>query len=189
MAASTNTNKTTVTEKDLEWFSASEDQTPEAFFNYLKTTDQKRAHIRYRRVLRDCAVDEDHRKNLVDAFNTWRAAEAEMYWEKRKAGKSVRKTQIRTAVSLVETSEPFAVDLLQSNAREAREDLQEHEQAEPGRQIDVQEVDPEEETDLQKHADSEEQLDPKAPTQQGSSMFDTFNMPSMPSSSSREYLN
>ncbi|KAF9364578.1 hypothetical protein BGX34_001125 [Mortierella sp. NVP85] len=132
--ASTNTNKTTLTEKDLEWFSASEDQTPEAFFDHLKTTDRKRAHIRYRRVLRDCAVDEDQRKHLVDVFNAWREAEADAYWEKRKARKSVRKTQIRTAVSLVETSEPFAVDLLQANAREAYEDI--HEQARPEEETD-----------------------------------------------------
>ncbi|KAF9151326.1 hypothetical protein BGX21_008515 [Mortierella sp. AD011] len=120
MANSKTNRKPTVTEKDVEWFNASNDHTPEAFFNHLKTTDQKKAQLRYSRVLRDCDASEAYCKALMEEFESWGLEEADAYWKERVALKSVRGTQIRTAATLVRESQPFAINLMESNALEAQ---------------------------------------------------------------------
>ncbi|KAG0197446.1 hypothetical protein BGX31_004887, partial [Mortierella sp. GBA43] len=101
MASSKTNRKPTVTEKDVEWFNSSNNQTPEAFFNHLKTTDQKKAQLRYSRVLRDCDASDAYRKTLMEEFESWCLEEADAYWEERVALKSVKSAQIRTAATLV----------------------------------------------------------------------------------------
>ncbi|KAF8960194.1 hypothetical protein BGZ46_001610 [Entomortierella lignicola] len=120
MANSKTNRKPTITEKDVEWFNSSNDHTPEAFFNHLKTTDQKKAQLRYSRVLRDCDVSDAYHKALMEEFESWSLEEADAYWEERVALKSVKSAQIRTAVTLVRASQPFAVNLMESNALEAQ---------------------------------------------------------------------
>ncbi|KAF9202165.1 hypothetical protein BGZ59_002288 [Podila verticillata] len=120
MASSKTNRKPTVTEKDVEWFNSSNNQTPEAFFNHLKTTDRKKAHLRYNRVLRDYDASDAYRKSLMEEFESWGLEEADAYWEERVALKSVKSAQIRAATTLVRTSEPFAFNLMESNVLEAQ---------------------------------------------------------------------
>lgn len=111
--------KAGVTEKDIKWFNTSDDQTPEAFFNHLRTTDRKKAQLRYRRVLDDCDATAAYRRRLVEEFDAWISGEADSYWEERVASETIKQIQIRTAAALVRTSETLAVKLMESNAREA----------------------------------------------------------------------
>ncbi|KAF9954443.1 hypothetical protein BGZ65_004000 [Modicella reniformis] len=77
------THKPTVTEKDIEWFSANDDQAPEAFFNHLRTINRRKAQLRYCRVLRDCDLSDACRKRLEEEFEAWKSEEADAYWEEQ----------------------------------------------------------------------------------------------------------
>ncbi|KAF9998085.1 hypothetical protein BGZ79_008231 [Entomortierella chlamydospora] len=124
--------KLTVTEKDIEWFNASDDHTPEAFFNHLKTINRNKAYLRYKRVLRDYNTGDAYRKRLVEDFDTWQSEEADAYWEERKAKKTAKSAQVRTAVTLARTSVPFAAQEIHATLSSAKSNQDAATQQSPG---------------------------------------------------------
>ncbi|KAF9085964.1 hypothetical protein BGX27_003293 [Mortierella sp. AM989] len=74
------------------------------------------AHQRYTRMVKNSDIDENTKKILLSRFETWKVDHATEFWVNRR----IKFSQIRTAATLVEGSEPYADQYIHKNATQTR---------------------------------------------------------------------
>ncbi|KAF8924617.1 hypothetical protein BGZ58_001615 [Dissophora ornata] len=108
---------------DISWISTAVDRSPNVFFDAFNLNDKRRAHQRYLRMVRNSDLNEDVKEDVLRNFETWKADHAPQFWLDRRTQSS----QIRTAATLVEGSEPYAEQSIRRNATRTRSAVAESE--------------------------------------------------------------
>ncbi|KAF9426428.1 hypothetical protein BGZ76_002767 [Entomortierella beljakovae] len=106
----------TTEESDISWIESAVDQSPKAFFDTFSLSNKMLAHQRYLRMVKNSNMDENTKKILLSKFETWKVNHATEFWVNRR----IQSSQIRTAATLVEGSEPYADLNIHRNATQAR---------------------------------------------------------------------
>ncbi|KAF9578962.1 hypothetical protein BGW38_004983, partial [Lunasporangiospora selenospora] len=101
---------------DILWIKTAVDRSPNAFFDAFTLNDKKLAHQRYLRMVKDCNLSPTTKKNLLLNFETWKTDHGPVFWLDRRTQSS----QIRTAATLVEGSEPYADQSIHRNVTRQR---------------------------------------------------------------------
>ncbi|KAF9400967.1 hypothetical protein BGZ76_007632, partial [Entomortierella beljakovae] len=99
-------------ELDISWIRSATDPTPEAFFNAFSLCEKMSAHRRYTRMVKNSDLNVGIKKILLRKFDDWKDNRGTEFWVNRR----VQSSQIRTAGTLVEGSEPYAEHFIYKNA-------------------------------------------------------------------------